>query len=369
MKILHLIKSLGRGGAEMLLPETLQQHNREDFVFYYAYFLPWKNQLVESLEEKGVTVQLFPANNNLQLLLQVRQIRQFVKRNRIDLVHCHLPWAGFAGRLLHLWTGVPVIYTEHNKQERYHFLTRLLNRYSFNYQTKAIAVSNDVAASIQNNIRPKVEVSLIHNAVDVVKFEKDITLCKRFRRQLDIPAGAFVIGTVAVFRFQKRLEEWLEVFAAVASKQPHVRGIIAGAGPLQKEIEAKARSLNLQGKLLLPGLQTDVKPWLASMDVFMMTSEFEGLPIALLEAMSMGCIPVCTAAGGIGEVITDQKNGVLVPVDSWRQLVPALEQLLSDQQLQEQFSQAARKTIVESFAMHRMVEQLETLYKEVVTTA
>ncbi len=367
IKVLHLIKSLGRGGAEMLLPETLQQHNREDFVFYYAYFLPWKNQLVESLEEKGVTVQLFSANNNLQLLLQVRQLRQFIKKNGINIVHCHLPWAGFAGRLLHIWSGIPVLYTEHNKQERYHFLTRLLNYISFNRQTTAIAVSKDVANSIQKNIRPAVEVRLIQNAVDPVKFQPESTMRIHLRTQWDIPEDAFVIGTVAVFRFQKRLAEWLEVFAAVAAKHPQVRGIIVGAGPLQKEIEAKARQLNLQGKLIMPGLQTDVKPWLAAMDVFMMTSQFEGLPIALLEAMSMGCIPACTAAGGIGEVITSNENGVLVPVDAWPQLVPALEQLLHDQQKQEHFRAAARETIVHSFSMQRMVGELEQLYKEVVS--
>lgn len=366
IKVLHLIKSLGRGGAEMLLPETLQQHNREDFVFYYAYFLPWKNQLVESLEEKGVTVQLFPANNNLQLLLQVRQLRKFVKKNGIDLLHCHLPWAGFAGRLLYLWTGIPVVYTEHNKQERYHFLTRTLNRISFNWQKRVIAVSKDVASSIEKNIHPKVEVKLIQNAVDTGKFQQEPSMRSLVRREWDLPADAFVIGTVAVFRFQKRLEEWLEVFAGIAATHPQVRGILVGAGPLQKEVEAKVRSLNLKRKLLLPGLQTDVKPWLAAMDLFLMTSQFEGLPIALLEAMSMGCMPACTAAGGIGEVITDGANGLLVPVEGWKQLIPAIEQLLSDPQQQAQYRAAARETVIKRFNMRRMVEELEALYNEVI---
>jgi len=365
VKVLQLIKSLGRGGAEMLLPETLQHHNKEAFVFYYAYFLPWKNQLVHALEEKEVKVQLFPAKNNLQLLLQVRQLKQFVEQNGIELIHCHLPWAGFAGRLLHMWTGIPVVYTEHNKQERYHFLTRLLNNISFNKQSKVIAVSNDVALSIAKNIRPKVPVQLIQNAVDTTKFQPEANLRLGLRTQWEIPANALVIGTVAVFRFQKRLEEWLEVFAAVAEKHPQVRGIIVGAGPLQSEIETKARQLKLQGKLLMPGLQTNVKPWLAAMDVFMMTSQFEGLPIALLEAMSMGCIPACTAAGGIGEVITNQKNGVLVPVDAWRQLIPAIEQLISNPQQQERFAVAARETVVNRFNMRRMVEELEKMYSEV----
>lgn len=365
IRILHLIKSLGRGGAEMLLPETLHYHNREAFAFYYAYFLPWKNQLVNVLEEKGVAVQLFPAQNNLQLLLQVRKLKAFVEQNKIDLIHCHLPWAGFAGRLLHLWTGIPVVYTEHNKQERYHPITSWLNQFSFNQQHMAIAVSEDVAVSIIKNIQPSIPVRLVKNAVDAKKFQPNKSAGQQLRTEWDIPTDAIVIGTVAVFRFQKRLEEWLEVFKAVSDKHPHVRAIIVGDGPLRKEVEEKAKQLNLQNKLLLPGLQTDVKPWLAAMDIFMMSSVFEGLPIALLEAMSMGCIPVCTAAGGIREVIEQDRNGLLVPVDDWRELIPSLAKLLADPSHYQSLQTAARETISQHYSMERMVEELETIYTEV----
>lgn len=89
---------------------------------------------------------------NFYIVLKINEVIRYIRDNKIDLVHCHLPWAGFAGRYIHKRTGIPVIYSEHNKQERYHWITKYINKYSFNFQTKAIAVSADVAESIRKNI-------------------------------------------------------------------------------------------------------------------------------------------------------------------------------------------------------------------------
>jgi glycosyltransferase involved in cell wall biosynthesis len=287
IKVLHIIKSLGRGGAEMLLPETLKLHDREKFEFHYIYFLPWKDQMVEAIQTSGGIVTCFSASNNVRIMLQVSRVIGYVKEKNIQLIHCHLPWAGIVGRLVYKATKVPVLYTEHNKQERYHFLTRWMNRFTFNWQHAAIAVSRDVAESILHNIGPRVKVHEILNGANTNFFQRDGEERRRFRRQLNIPDEAIVIGTLSVFRFQKRLKEWLEVFAAVSARHPNVYGIIVGDGPLKEELLKHRTQLGLDEKVIMPGLQTEVKPWFSVMDIFMMTSVFEGLPIAMLEAMSM----------------------------------------------------------------------------------
>ena len=135
-KILHVIKSLGRGGAEMLLPETLKLHDKNSFEFHYIYFLPWKDQMVDDLKKNGGYVTCLEARNNLQLVASYGKVIEYVKDHNIELIHCHLPWAGFLGRLVQVRTGVPVLYSEHNLQERYHIATKLINRYSFNHQSR-----------------------------------------------------------------------------------------------------------------------------------------------------------------------------------------------------------------------------------------
>jgi len=108
--VLHLIKSLGRGGAETLLVETLTAHDKNNFSFHYIYFLPWKNQLVAELELAGGIVSNSPAINNLRIIFNFNEIIRYIKQNNIQIIHCHLPWAGFLGRLIHYKTGIPVIY-------------------------------------------------------------------------------------------------------------------------------------------------------------------------------------------------------------------------------------------------------------------
>lgn len=109
IKVFHIIKSLGRGGAETLLPETLKLHDQERFDFHYIYFLPWKNQMVKEIEAFGGKVTCFLASNNIKLLQRSKKVIHYCKENHIDIIHCLLPWSGFLGRLVHKNSKLPVI--------------------------------------------------------------------------------------------------------------------------------------------------------------------------------------------------------------------------------------------------------------------
>jgi glycosyltransferase involved in cell wall biosynthesis len=365
--VLHIIKSLGRGGAEMLLAETLRQHDQQRFKFHYIYFLPWKNQMVSAIEEEGGTVVCIPAKNNASILLAVRKIAAYVRKHNIQLIHCHLPWAGMAGRMVGRLTGVPVIYTEHNKWERYHKLTYLMNKFTFGSQQRVIAVSAEVANSIKTNYgKAKPLVQVVANGTDTVKYSRSEHIGNDVRKELNIPATATVIGITCVFRVQKRLGTWLEIAKALHAKHPDTYFIIVGDGPLREEIHAKAKALSTDKYVFFAGLQTETRPYFTAMDIFMMSSEFEGLPIALLEAMSMNCVPACTRAGGIPEVIKDEENGVLVPVQEPMQLVERLSSLIQQPAQVAAMKQAARETVIDAFSMKKMVGELEVIYNDLI---
>lgn len=366
MKVLHIIKSLGRGGAEMLLQETLKHHNQSAFEFHYIYFLPWKNQMVEGIEQAGGKVINIPAKNNAVIMLQVFKVIKYIKQNKIELIHCHLPWAGFLGRLIHKITRIPVLYSEHNKQERYHKITGTINRLTFNSQSVAIAVSADVAESIHKNIHPRIPVQTILNGVDTDRFKRNSTEGESIRKQYNIPSNAIVIGNIAVFRFQKRLKEWVDLFKTLADKNEQLYGCIIGDGPLNLEIRNHVKSLGLENRIIMPGLQTNVLPWLSAIDIFLMTSEFEGLPIALLEAMSMQCAVVCTDAGGIKEVIRNNEDGFLVPVSDWQSAAEPISKLISNPAEIINWGTKARNRVKSAFSLAAMVEQTEKLYVSVL---
>lgn len=366
VKVLHIIKSLGRGGAETLLQETLKKHDKEKYEFHYIYFLPWKNQMVDTITKEGGIVNLFSSKNNIIILLQIFKILKYIKVNNIEIIHCHLPWAGFVGRMVFLLQKKPVLYTEHNIQQRYHWITRLLNKLSYNFQTKTIAVSSDVAKSIQQSVSPKIPVVTIANGVDTDLFVRNPLLRTEKRKDLNIDANTILIGNIAVFRTQKRLIEWITIFDTIHHQFPEVKGCIIGDGICKDEIFSYVRKLNLEEHIFFPGLQTDVLPWLSSMDIFMMSSEFEGLPIALLEAMSTGCAIVSTDAGGIKEVIRNGIDGLLVHVEDWKKLENPLIFLLQHPNEITRYGANARLRAKELFSIEKMVKAIEFEYQNVL---
>lgn len=348
----------------MLLPETLALHNQSKFEFHYIYFLPWKNQVVEEIRNNGGVISCIPATNNLKIMLSVNKIARYIRQHQIQLVHCHLPWAGIAGRLAGKLAGVPVIYTEHNKWERYHKLTFTLNKLSFGMQQKVIAVSDDVADSIRLFYRkPSPVIQVVLNGVNTNKFIRNGDYGRNIRKELNIGSSTKVIGIISVFRFQKRLQLWLELAKTIHEKYSDTFFMIIGDGPLRDEVHAKAKSLAMDEYLHFAGLQTEVRPYLQAMDIFMMSSEFEGLPIALLESMSMECIPACTDAGGIKQVIEDGEDGIMVKVEQPQLLVDRIVEVLNLPDAERKaLSMASREKVKRCYSLEKMVSELEEIY-------
>lgn len=362
IKVLHIIKSLGRGGAETLLPETLCLHDKVRFEFHYMYFLPWKDQMVDSIEEQGGKVTCLAATNNFKLLQQYKKVIAYSKLNNINLIHCHLPWSGFLGRIVYAKTKIPVIYTEHNIQERYHILTKLLNKYTFNSQSVALGVSKDVSRSIKQHISPKIPVQTLLNGVNMGKFKRDPLKGQSILDLYSIPEGAVVIGNIAVFREQKCIPDWLHAFKIISDNNDNVYGLLVGAGPLEAEIKTLVKELQLEKKVILPGLKTDTVSYFSAMDIFMMSSAFEGLPIALLEAMSMECAVISTRAGGVVEVVRDSQDGLLCEVGDTQDMAVLAAGLLNDKDKRIDFQNSARARVVDAFSLTNMVAELEMVY-------
>ncbi len=368
-RVFHLIKSLGRGGAEVLLAEGLAVADRERFAYGYGYFLPWKDTVVPALEAQGADVVCFDASDNARILLAARRVAQHLKTWNADLVHAHLPVAGAVARIAGRLAGVPVVYTEHNLMERYHPITRRLNLATWNRQARAIAVSADVADSIQRHTGDRVPVQTVLNGVNVRSYDPAEYDGRAVRAQWGIPTDAPLVGMIAVFRSQKQLPHWLAVARRVLDAVPEAHFLLVGDGPLRAEVEAGIREHGLQDRVHLAGLQEEVRPYLAAFDAYLMTSQFEGLPIALLEAMAMGVPPVVTAVGGIPELVTMGEDGYVRRYGALDALASDLTRLLRDGAHRRTLGRAARQTVVDGFSMERMQGELEAIYERVIAEA
>ena len=369
IRVLHLIKGLGRGGAELLLAETIRHSDRERFQYGYSYFLPWKNALVARLEQEDCPVHCFGGGNAASILMRAPKVASYAKQWGARLIHCHLPLAGIVGRAAGRMAGIPVVYTEHNKLERYHPLTRRLNVATWALQHQVIAVSSAVADSIVRFTRPSVPVHVLVNGVDTDRFDRDgLETGRDVRHELGIPDGALVVGTIAVFRKQKRLDQWIEAARGIHNALPQTVFVLVGGGPLEKEIREQVERSGLTGVVHFPGILEDVRPLLALMDVFMMSSMFEGLPVALLEAMAMRCPVVATSVGGIPEVVTHSVTGLLVEPNRPDQLGSAVCSLLESPERRAAIGRAAREVVEEKFGVRRMTRELESIYANILAT-
>ncbi len=366
MRILHLIKGLGRGGAERLLVAGLDHADRTRFEYQYAYCLPRKDALVEELRARGAKVTCFAARRPTSAIGVSSKVARYCRAQGVHLIHSHLPWTGTIGRLAGIRAHVPVVYSEHNKQERYHPLTRFAGWCTWRWQREVIAVSESVKDSIERSLGTKVPVRVVQNGIDGRVFQRTSAQGEGIRAKLGIQAGSPVVGTVAVFRAQKRLDRWVKAAALIRASQPSARFLMVGDGPLMPGIREAARAASLGDAVYFAGLQEDVRPWLSAMDVFMMTSEVEGLPVALLEAMAMECVPAAFAVGGIPEVVTDSRNGILEKPGGIDALARRVSDLLANPAAVRGMGWAGRAAVVGQFGIGRMTRQIEALYASIL---
>lgn len=368
MHVLHLIKGLGLGGAENLLLETAR-HASGEVRPSFGYFLPWKDALVAPLREAGAEVTCFPARGAAGILARVPAVARHLRRQRVDLVHCHLPLAGVAGRLAGRLAGVPVVYTEHNLMPRYHPLTRAANLATWRLQAQVVAVSDEVAASIGEHVGAAgadVPVEVVRNGVPVDRLRHDPAAAAAVRRRLGIPAAAPLVGQVAVFRRQKRLDLWLAAARRIHRQVPAAHFLLVGDGPLGGEVAAWAAAGGIAPAVHLVGLQPDVVPYLSALDVLMISSDFEGLPLVLLEAMALERPVVATAVGGVREAVADGETGLLVPPGDPAALATATVRLLADAGRRRAMGAAGRRRVEAELSSRRMLRRLEGLYARVL---
>lgn len=358
-RVLVLIKGLGIGGAERLIAEGATYWDRQKFDYRVAYFLPWKDHLVDEITGLGVTVDCLGSKRGLGVTGYTR-LRSLISEWRPDVIHCHLPTAGILARLA---TRRPVVYTEHNIAGSYRQPTRLVNRLTYGRNAAVIAVSAAVAESLVGFPGPSPRV--IPNGVSVSVGPSEI---EAVRTELGLQTGQGLVVHVGNIRPHKGHENLIAATALIVAKDPNVLVVSVGAekhdGDLAR-VRESAASAGVSDHMRFMGRRENARTFLAAADVVVNPSDVEGLPLAILEALALSRPVVATAVGGVPSVVVDRVTGLLVPPGDPEALATALLEALQSPDAKT-WGQRGADLVSAEYGIARMIADYEKLYREVL---
>ena len=363
LRVLWLIKGLDAGGSELLLSMMAEVRDRDGFDYEAAYLLPWKRGLVADLERAGVTVHCLRGGREWDLRWAIR-LRRLIRERGYDVVHVHSPYvAGIARVAIKTLPARPrLVYTEHLPWWGYVRPTRALNRLTYGLDDVNLAVSRTVADSIPRKLRDRV--SVVVQGIFPERVRDQLRFRDEMRAELGVGPDEIVVGTVAHFRPQKGYPVLLEAARRVVDSGLPVRFVAVGRGPEEDHIRSIHARLGLGDRFLLTGFREDATRVMTAFDLFVMASHYEGLPLALMEALVLGTPVVATAVGGIPEGIKDGVEGLLVPPSRPEALAHAILTLVRDPGLRARMADAAADR-GRAFDIRGSAAAVEALYREV----
>jgi glycosyltransferase involved in cell wall biosynthesis len=327
-RVLWLIKGLGPGGAERLLVEHAASADHERFSYEAAFLLDWKEHLVPELEALGVSTTSLGVANELDPRWTTR-LTSLLRRGAYDVVHAHSPVVASVARLVTRTLGArrpAFVYTEHNRWPSYRAETRLANRATFGLNDAVFAVSDDVKQSIAEGYRASVEV-LVHG-IDVARVRTALGDRDATRQELGVQGGETLAVTVANLRADKNYPGLIDAARMVVDRGVRVRFTTAGQGQLADEVAELHRASGLGDRFQLLGHRADTTRLIAAADVFVLASRHEGLPVTVMEALTLGVPVVATRVGGLPEAVDTDRNGILVPPGDTQALADAIVRAL-----------------------------------------
>ena len=363
-RVLWLAKGLGPGGMERLLLTHAAAGDRERFEYSAAYLVERPNSLIAEFEALGVPCTRL-GTGRAHDVRWVRELRRLIRSHRIDLVHLHAPLVAAAARpaLVTMRRRPAVVYTEHNSWDCYRWPTRVANAVTYPLDDAHLAVSAAAAASVVGPLRRHVEV--LTHGIDVRSVAGHSAARAAVRAALGAGPDTILVITVANLRHEKGYDVLLEAAARATAKEPALRFVSVGQGPLAAPMEERGRALGLGERFRFLGFRRDVHDLLAAADLFCLASRNEGLPVALMEAYAAGLPVVTTRVGGLPEVVEDGGSGVLVDPEDPDALADAFVTLAADEPRRRAMGSRAAE-LADRFDSTAAVRRIEALYDDVM---
>ena len=366
IKVVHIVPMLAPGGAETLAVHIVRGLNRERYEVAVVSLRKWPGcDLERLLVEHGARVSYLGKRPGFDFRMYYR-VNKVLRTLRPDIIHTHLHVLRYALPSMLSFKHAAKVHTVHNLAEREAEPgTRWIQRYAFNHGVVAVAVSDEVAISLERLYGVR-DCRMIANCIPTDRYASPQTSRRVWRAREGFRDDDVLFVCVARFAPQKNHSLLLEAFAQGPASNPNAHLVLVGEGALRGQLELQSRNLGLATQVHFLGLRTDIPDVLGAMDVFVLSSDYEGSPLSVIEAMASGLPIVSTAAGGVPALFETGKEGFLVHTGDVKGLSDALELLLRDSGSRKSLGIAAAHRAKKNFDVSTMVRAYEELYESPV---
>jgi len=309
--------------------------------------------------------------NPLYDIFALIHIYLIYRRSKYDIVHTHSSKAGIIGRWAARLAGIPVIiHTVHGwpfneYQPRilrrfYIFLEKITARFS----AKIICVSRkDLQTGIEYKIAPKEKFVFVKYGIPLSQFRETAVDSSLKKRELKITNNDPIVGMISCLKVQKAPLDYIKAAIKIYEGMPNVNFLLVGDGVLRTKCERFLAPTRLNGRFIFTGWRRDVSKILDILDVVVLTSKWEGTPIAIIEGLSKGCCVVATNVGGTSEIVRDGITGYLTRPGAHEEIVEKVLELLKSPQSLNKMKESASLSIDDSFSVDRMANEIDNVYQ------
>lgn len=366
-KVLHVITTINLGGAENHLTdlvEGLVSAGDEVGVVYLKGDGYWSDYFT------GLGCRIFPLKmvNNFDIR-GVFKLAKVISIFKPEILHLHMPpaelWGCLASRFC-LHRDFSIIISKHN-DERFAPVPGavFLARYCIKKSKRVIAISSAVKRYTVDylNEKERAKVTLIHYGLNYDKFLSRVEVSReRLRDDLGINNNEVLVGSVARLTAQKNIKTLLRACHLV--KELPFKVLVAGEGELEEQLKMLSRKLGLEQKLIWVGKRTDIPDLMNAMDIFILTSKYEGFGLVLLEAMASRKPIVASRVSAIPEVVEDQKTGILCTWDKPKEFAQALRTLIVNVDQRSEMGKNGFERFKHFFSLEKMIKKTRQSYQD-----
>jgi sugar transferase (PEP-CTERM/EpsH1 system associated) len=360
INILHLIQGLEVGGLEYMTVSLLKGLDRTRYQTSVCCY-----------DTLGSLAQAFNGSINIHYLKRKHgidysypfKLANLLKKERIQILHLHNSTAFFYGVIAGKVAGVPaIVYTEHARDVFPNVRVKIADKILSLFTDKVIVVADFLKKNLvrYERFNPS-KIMTIYNGIDEARFRLKKEPAE-IKRELGIPAFNRIIGIVARLDPIKNHKSLITAMHTVIKEFPSTALLIIGDGPLRDELVSFVRERRLEEHIKFLGIRNDVPRLLSVLDIFVLCSVSEGLPLTLLEAMAAGKPIIATNVGGIPEVVDHNSNGLLIPPDDTEALSDAIVELLRDREKAGKLGMMAKRKFESNFSLSTMVKKYEEVY-------